>query len=91
MLVGFLLFGIAGVVGLVAMIATGVEKVRTGQGLDTFRTVWLVEFNWIGFLVLAAAIVVALIGAGWLHYLEWREIRQLRLRYGSADRSKDER
>ena len=52
MQVGFLVMGIASLAGLVAMIVTGLEKVHTGHGLDTFRTTWLVEFNWVGFLVL---------------------------------------
>ncbi|HSS27836.1 MAG TPA: hypothetical protein VLJ84_03050 [Usitatibacter sp.] len=81
MQVAFLVTGIASVAGLVAMILTGLEKVHTGHGLDTFRTTWLVEFNWIGFLVLVAAIVIAVIGVGLLRYLEWREVRQLQDRY----------
>ena len=82
MLVAFLVVGITSVVALIAMVATGIAKVNTGHGLDTFRTTWLVEFNWVGFLVLAGAVVVAFIGAGFLRYLEWRELRELQRRYG---------
>lgn len=82
LMIGFVLAGIGSFVALVGMIVTGLEKVRTGHGLDTYRTVWLVEFNWVGFLVLMAALGVAIVGALWLHYLEWREIKKLQARYG---------
>ena len=78
----FLILGVTSLVTLIGMVVTGVEKVNTGRGLDTFRTVWLVEFNWVGFLVLMGAVIVALIGGGYLRYLEWREVRELRRRYG---------
>src|SRR5213592_905421 len=81
LLIGFVVAGVASVGGLIAMVLIGIEKVRMGHGLDTYRTTWLVEFNWVGFLVLMAALVVALIGGGYLRYLEWRELRQLRERY----------
>ena len=81
MQVALLVVGIASLAGLVAMIATGLEKVHTGHGLDTFRTTWLVEFNWVGFLILIAALVFALIGACVLRYLEWREVKELRDRH----------
>jgi hypothetical protein len=81
MRVAFLIMGIASFVGLVAMVVTGLEKVHTGHGLNTFRTTWLVEFNWVGFLVLVASIVIALVGAAVLRYLEWREVRQLQDRH----------
>jgi uncharacterized membrane protein len=78
----FLILGVTSLVTLIGMVVTGVEKVNTGRGLDTFRTAWLVEFNWVGFLVLISAVIVALIGGGYLRYLEWREVRELRRRYG---------
>ncbi len=81
MLIGLAVVGITSLAALVAMVATGIEKVNTGHGLDTYRTFWLVEFNWIAFLVLMGAVVVALIGGGYLRYLEWRELRQLQRRY----------
>ena len=82
--VGFLALAVASFGGLIVMIATGIQKVNTGHGLDTYRTFWLVEFNWVGFLVLVAALVVAMIGAAWLRYLEWREERELQKRYGGG-------
>ena len=83
--IGFLILGITSIVALVAMIATGIEKVNTGHGLDTYRTFWLVEFNWVAFLILILAVVVALLGAGWFRYLEWRELDQLRKRYSKEE------
>jgi uncharacterized membrane protein len=84
MQIGFVILGVASLVALIAMIATGIEKVHTGHGLDTSRTWWLVEFNWVGFLVLVAAVLVALVGGGILRYIEWRELRQLRQRYSGG-------
>ncbi len=81
MRIGFALLGIASFGGLLAMVLTGIEKVHSGHGLDTYRTTWLVEFNWIGFLILLAMTVVALSIAGFLRYLEWREVKQLQSRY----------
>ena len=49
--IGLAVLGITSFVALVAMIATGIEKVHAGHGLDTYRTSWLVEFNWVGFLL----------------------------------------
>ena len=82
-LIGLVVFGITSFVALIAIVATGIEKVKTGHGLDTYRTFWLVEFNWVAALVLMGAIVVALISGGYLRYLEWRELRQLQQRYGA--------
>ncbi len=81
MFVGFVVAGITSFVALIAMVATGIEKVNTGHGLDTYRTFWLVEFNWVAFLVLIGATIIALIGGGYLRYLEWRELRELQRRY----------
>ena len=83
LLIGFVVLGVTSLVALMAMI----EKVKTGHGLDTYRTFWLVEFNWVAFLVLVAAVVVALIGGGYLRYREWRELRELQRRYGGRRRS----
>ena len=79
--IGFLIWGVTSVVALIGMILTGIEKVNTGHGLDTYRTFWLVQFNWVAFLVLMASVVVALIGVAWFRYLESRELDQLRKRY----------
>ena len=61
--VGMIFASIAAALGLVSMIVVAVLKVRGGSGLETYHTVWLVEDNWIGFLVFFLALVVALSAA----------------------------
>lgn len=77
-------FGVAGIIGMAHMIWVALEKVASGQGLETYRTVWLVEFNYVGFLVMVGAVIVGLLLAGghWLH--EWLQVRSLEKKYGSS-------
>jgi hypothetical protein len=83
--VGAWVCGIASAGGMVAMILIAIDKVTTGHGLDTFRTKWLIEDSWIGFLVfVAATIVTGLVAAvfGWhQRRKERREVQQLHARY----------
>ena len=72
---------IASLGGMVAMILIAIEKVRAGHGLDIYRTHWLVEDNWIGFLVFVAATAVALVIGLFARYKERREMRQLQAKY----------
>lgn len=65
------------------MITKAVEMVRSGRGLETYHTFWLVEFNWLGFLILVAAIAAALIIALVLRYREHLLWRSLEKKYGS--------
>lgn len=67
------------------MIWVALEKVLSGQGLETYHTVWLVEFNYVGFLVLVCAVIVGLLlGAVlWLH--EWWQVSSLEKKYGSRE------
>ena len=37
--------------------------VRSGRGLESYRTFWLVEDNWIGFLIFIACVVIATVAA----------------------------
>ena len=80
---GVVLAGLAGFAGTARIISVAYEKVMSGQGLDTYRTVWLVEFNYIGVLVLFAVALVAILigGALWLH--EWWQWRSLERKYGN--------
>lgn len=80
-MVGVWIAGFAGLVGFCAMILIAIDKVQTGRGLDTYRTYWLVEFNWIGFFVFLIAAIVALAVGLFFRYKEWREIRQLQELY----------
>lgn len=81
---GILLLGLAGVAGTARILLVAIEKVMSGRGLETYRTVWLVEFNYIGVLVLLGAVVAALLvgGALWLH--EWWQWRSLERKYGGG-------
>jgi hypothetical protein len=82
--IGLLVAALASFGGLATMVWIAIEKVQSGHGLDTFRTTWLVEFNWIGFLVLLA-VLVATVGIALLFRLrEHREIQQLRRKYGEG-------
>lgn len=84
MQIGFLVLGVTSIVALAALVMTSIEKAGSGRGLETYRTFWLVEFNAIGFLVLIAAVIVALTGGGVLWYLERRQVRELQRRYGNG-------
>lgn len=77
---GFFLLGSASLGALLAMVVLGVENVRSGHGLDTYRTTWLVDFDGIAFLVLLAVTVVALSVAEFLRHLEWRQVKQRHLK-----------
>lgn len=77
--------GIAAVAGLGAMLLKAVQMVGTGRGLETYRSFWLVEFNWIGFLVLCGALVLALGLAFFVRMKEYLQWRSLEKKYGSDD------
>jgi hypothetical protein len=59
------------------MIASGLEKVNAGRGPDTYRTIWLVEFNWVVALILLMVSVLALLGGLWFRHLDRLETRPL--------------
>lgn len=82
MKIGFFIMGIASIGGLVTMIAIGIEKVKSGHGLDTYRTFWLVEFNYIGMLVMFGVLAVALVFAGYLRFIAYKRSRDFERRNG---------
>lgn len=84
-LIGMSLSGIASIGGLGYMISTAIEKVSSGHGLETYRTFWLVEFNWISFLVLLGATTVALVVALDFRVREYLSWRSLERKYGSRE------
>lgn len=84
LIVAILVTGMASVVALGVMTIRAIEKVKSGHGLDTYRTAWLVEYNHIGFLVLLAGIAVAMLIDGVLRFREYRQRRELEKKYGSS-------
>lgn len=77
--IGIVVMGLASLSGLGYMLYTAIERVAAGRGLETYRTFWLVEFNWISFLVLCGATLLALIIglAMRLHeHLQWRALER---------------
>lgn len=83
LLAGIVVTGIASFFGLGAMLIKAVHMVSTGHGLETYRTFWLVEFNWVSFLVLCGATVFALVIALFLRLREYLQWRSLEKKYGS--------
>ena len=85
MVVGAWVGGIASVGGMVAMVLIAIDKVSTGHGLDTYRTKWLVEDNWIGFLVFVVVASVVIVAAAVIGLFqrrkEQREVQQFHARY----------
>lgn len=73
---------------MVAMVLIAIDKVSTGHGLDTYRTQWLVEDNWIGFLVfvvVTTVVVVVAAAIGWFQRRkEQREVQQLQAKYSEG-------
>ena len=81
--VALVVFGLWGLAGL-GWMGEVIRKVLSGQGLQTYRTFWLVEFNYIGALVLIlAAVLVVLVGV-FLQAREWWLWRDLEKKYGKA-------
>jgi hypothetical protein len=83
--IGLVVAGVASFGGLIAMVVIAIEKVQSGHGTDPYRTFWMVEFNWIGFLILLAVLVAALTIGIAQRIQEQREIKQLLTKY-SKDR-----
>ncbi len=83
MIVGFVVMGVASFSGLAVLVIRAIEKIQSGEGLATYRTVWLVELNHVGVLVLFGAILVALCIGGVMRYREHREWRDLEKKYGN--------
>ena len=84
---GLVLMGLAGFVGVAHMISLAISKVASGRGLETFRTVWLVEFNYIGLLVALAGVVLSLLVAGGFWLRDWWQWRDMEKKYG-ADKTR---
>jgi hypothetical protein len=68
-----LVTGLVAVCAIMILIAAGRQKVNLGFMGNPWRTVWLIEFNWVAALVLALVAVVGLVGGTWLCYREGRK------------------
>ena len=79
---GIFIAGLAAVAGLTRLVSVAIDKVASGRGLDTYRTVWLVEFNYVGVLVLFGAVVVALLVASGMWLYDWWQWHSLARKYG---------
>lgn len=64
------------------LIEQAISKVASGRGLETYRTVWLVEFNYIGVLVMLIGVVIALLIAAGFWLRDWLQWRKLEKKYG---------
>lgn len=84
LLAGVVISGLASLGALVAMIGIAVLKVRGGEGLEAYRTLWLVENNWIGFLIVVVVTVVAVFVGLLFRLKEWREAQELQKKYGEG-------
>lgn len=80
---GFVIAGLAGFAGMTAFVGQAISKVASGRGLETFRTVLLVEFNYIGVLVMLIGVVIVLLGAAVFWLRDWLQWRDLKKKYGS--------
>jgi len=59
--------------------------VLDGRGAETYRTVWFVEFSWIGLLICLVVSALALVVALIFRWREERQWRQLERKYGVRD------
>jgi hypothetical protein len=88
--VGLVIAGIASAVSLAAMIITAVRMVGTGRGLETYRTFWLVQYNWVGLLVFIGCLTIALLVGLVLrwreHSRERRQWHELEAKHGNINR-----
>ncbi len=82
LLVGIFLSGFTSLLALVGMGVIAWQKMQSGQGWETYRTAWLVDFNWVGLLaVFAVAGLVFFVGLVY-RIKEWLEIKALEKKYG---------
>jgi hypothetical protein len=85
--IGFALMGVASICGLGYMIFTAIDRISSGRGLEVQRTFWLIESNWIEFIVFLATLIVALIVAVGFHIREYLLMRSMEHKYDSQDKS----
>ncbi len=81
----FVVAGLGSWFGMAMLIREAIDKVRSGHGLEAYRTFWLVEFNWIGLLISLVTIVAVFIALAvfnvFSYVRERNEIRELEAKY----------
>jgi hypothetical protein len=82
MVAGLGVVGAASIYGLGYRLYTAVQMVRSGRGLESYRTFWLVEFNWIALLVLFGILPLALLVGLLLRLREDRQWKSLEKQLG---------
>ncbi|MEO8187854.1 MAG: hypothetical protein ABI580_10885 [Burkholderiaceae bacterium] len=84
-IVGWAILCSTAFVGFVGLILRGLAMVRDGRGAETYRTFWLVEFNWVGVLIMVGAAAIALLIAIAFHWREEQQWRALERKYNGRD------
>jgi hypothetical protein len=84
---GIFFTGVVSAVALINLISDAVDKVASGRGLETYRTFWLVEFNYVGVLVLFVCIALAFLVAGGMWAYESWQWRDLERKYSGTERN----
>lgn len=76
---GISICGLGGILWLFHMTYTAINMVIAGKGLETYRTFWLVQFNWYGFLafIMACAVAIAIfLWLRWHEHMQWKVCRK---------------
>ena len=85
--VGVVVQGIGSIFGLATMIYLAVAAVQSGRGMETYHSAWLVEDNWIGFLVFVGCAIVALVLAAAFRFRDYLQQRSFERKF--KDRSEN--
>ncbi len=75
LIAGIVVTGLTSMLSLVAMIAHAIAMVGDGRGLETYRTFWLNEDSWIGFLTFVGCGSVAVLIGLVLRFVHFRRER----------------
>ena len=67
------------------MLLTAIQMTASGRGTESQRTFWLVEGNWIEFLVFSGVALVALVYGAVARIREHREWQTLERKYGQPE------